>query len=58
MGVTVLYASGIRDAVASNDLEKMKAMAEQAKKTIREHGDLSVALIDLLEAIDKLEGRK
>lgn len=57
MGQVVLYAAGIREAVASNDVEKMKAIAEQAKQTIKEHGDLSVALIELQDAIDKLEGK-
>lgn len=52
MGVTMLYAAGIREAVASNDLEKMKAVAEQAKKTVREQKDLHAALLELLEAID------
>ena len=54
MGVTMLYAAGIREAIASNDLEKMKAVAEQAKQTVREQGDLSSALIELLEAIESL----
>jgi len=55
MGVTMLYAAGIREAIASNDLEKMKAVAEQAKQTVREQGDLSSALIELLEAIESLK---
>ncbi|TWI97651.1 uncharacterized protein DUF1843 [Mucilaginibacter frigoritolerans] len=55
MGIVVLYGVGIRDAIASNDVEKMKAVAAQAKQTIREQGDLHLALLDLLEAIDKLE---
>lgn len=53
---TVLYGVAIREAIASNDVEKMKAVAEQAKKTIKEHGDLSVALIELQDAIAKLNG--
>jgi hypothetical protein len=55
MGIVVLYGVGIRDAIASNDVEKMKAVASQAKQTIREQGDLHLALLDLHEAIDKLE---
>jgi hypothetical protein len=55
MGIVVLYGVGIRDAIASNDVEKMKAVASQAKQTIREQGDLHLALLDLLEAIEKLE---
>jgi hypothetical protein len=58
MGVVMLYGVGIREAIASNDLEKMKAVAEQAKQTIREQKDLSAALIDLLDAIDKLENKR
>jgi hypothetical protein len=54
----MLYGVGIREAIASNDLEKMKAVAEQAKQTIREQKDLSAALIDLLDAIDKLENKR
>lgn len=57
IGVIVLYGAAIREAASSNDLTKMKAVAEQAKKTIKEHGDLHVALIDLQEAIEKLEGK-
>lgn len=55
MGFVPLYAVGIREALASNDLSQMKAIAEQAKKTIKEHGDLSAALIELQDAIGKLE---
>lgn len=55
MGVVMLYAAGIREAIASNDLEKMRAVAEQAKQTVREQKDLHAALIELLEAIDKLK---
>ncbi|BDD06840.1 DUF1843 domain-containing protein [Aureibacter tunicatorum] len=53
----VLYAAGIREAAASNDVEKMKAVAEQAKKNIKESGDLSLALVELLEAIEKLDNK-
>lgn len=53
-GAHPLYASSMRDAIASNDLERMKSVAASAKKTIIEHGDLSVALIELDEAIKKL----
>jgi hypothetical protein len=54
MGVVMLYAAGIREAIASNDLEKMIAVAEQAKQTVKEQGDLSSALLELLEAIETL----
>ncbi|MEA9413222.1 DUF1843 domain-containing protein [Flavobacterium sp. PL02] len=55
---TVLYGVGIREAIASNDLEKMVAVAEQAKKTIRDQKDLHVALVELLDAIDSLKKKK
>ncbi|WP_281231804.1 DUF1843 domain-containing protein [Flavobacterium gelatinilyticum] len=55
MGAIMLYAAGIREALVSNDLEKMKAVAEQAKQTVKEQGDLSAALLELLEAIEKLK---
>ncbi|MFD2567448.1 DUF1843 domain-containing protein [Pseudotenacibaculum haliotis] len=57
MGVVVLYAAGIREAVASNDIEKMKAVAAQAEATIRAHGDLHVAYLDLVKAIQGFEGK-
>ncbi|MFW0737395.1 MULTISPECIES: DUF1843 domain-containing protein [unclassified Flavobacterium] len=55
---TVLYGVGIREAIASNDLEKMVAVAEQAKKTIRDQKDLHVALVELLDAIDALKKKR
>ncbi|WP_103068156.1 DUF1843 domain-containing protein [Aquimarina sediminis] len=54
-GLSVLYGVGIRDAIASSDLSKMKAVAEQAKKAIKEQGDIHAAFIELQEAIKKLE---
>jgi hypothetical protein len=57
MSIVVLYAAGIREAVASNDLEKMKAIAAQAKETIKAHGDLSSAYLDLVDAIEAIEGK-
>lgn len=53
-----MYGVAIREAIASNDIAKMEAVAEQAKQTIREQGDLSAALLELLEAIDSLKGKK
>ena len=35
-------------------LELPEALAEQAKQTVREQGDLSSALLELLEAIESL----
>ncbi len=52
------YGVAVREALASNDLAKMEAVAKQAKQTIRDHGDLTVALLDLLDAIDSLKNKK
>lgn len=54
----VLYGVVIKDAIISRDLKKMKATAEKAKKHIREQGNLHVALLDLIDAIGKLESKK
>ena len=53
----VEYGPAIRDAIASSDLQKMKRMEQQAKKLIKNQGDLYGALIDLQEAIKKLESK-
>ena len=50
------YGPAIREAIASNNLNKMKSVASLAEKQIKEHGDLEVALLELKEAIQKLEG--
>ncbi|MDG1332007.1 MAG: DUF1843 domain-containing protein [Crocinitomicaceae bacterium] len=55
MGVTTMYAASIRKAVASNDINQMKAVLEQAKKQVREQKDLAVALVELQEAIDRMK---
>jgi Domain of unknown function (DUF1843) len=58
MGVMPMYGVAIREAIASNDLAKMEAVAEQAKQTVKEQGDISAALLELLDAIDSLKGKK
>lgn len=58
MGFIPMYGVAIREAMASNDLVKMEAVAEQAKQTVKEQGDISAALLELLEAIDSLKGKK
>lgn len=58
MGVMMPYGAAIREAIASNDLAKMEAVAEQVKQTVKEQGDLSAALLELLEAIDALKKKK
>lgn len=55
MTVLMPYGAAIREAIASNDVEKMKAVAETAKETIKAHGDIHAALIDLQEAIEQQE---
>lgn len=55
MGVMMPYGVAIREAIASNDLAKMEAVAEQAKQTVKDQGDLSAALLELLEAIELLK---
>ena len=51
------YGVGIREAIASNDLNKMKAVLKTAEDTIKAHGDLEVAFLDLKNAIEKLESK-
>ena len=53
-----MYGVAIRDAITSNDLSKMEAIAEQAKQTVKEQGDLSAALVELLDAIDALKNKR
>lgn len=55
MGIMMPYGAAIREAIASNDLAKMEAVAEQAKQTVKDQGDLSAALLELLEAIELLK---
>jgi len=58
MGFIPMYGVAIRDAITSNDLSKMEAIAEQAKQTVKEQGDLSAALVELLDAIDALKNKR
>jgi len=58
MGIMMPYGAAVREAIASNDLAKMEAVAEQVKQTVKEQGDLSAALLELLEAIDGLKNKK
>ncbi|WP_082923284.1 DUF1843 domain-containing protein [Flavobacterium succinicans] len=55
MGIMMPYGAAIREAIASNDLEKMQAIAEQTKQIVKGQGDMHVALLELLEAIDSLK---
>lgn len=58
MGIMMPYGAAVREAIASNDLAKMEAVAEQAKQVIKDQGDLSSALLELLEAIEELKNKK
>lgn len=58
MGVMMPYGAAIREALASNDLTKMEAIAEQAKQTIKQQGDLTAAYLELIEAIAALKTKK
>lgn len=58
MAAMPLYGVAIHDAAASGDLAKMKAVAEQAKQHLQEHGNVAVALETLRLEIAKLEKRR
>jgi hypothetical protein len=58
MGVMMPYGVAIREAIASNDLAKMEAIAEQTKQIVKGQGDIHVALLELLEAIESLKKKK
>jgi len=49
------YGTAIHEAVASGDLEKMKAVAQQAEAYMREWGNVPAALESLKIEISKLE---
>jgi hypothetical protein len=55
MGIMMPYGAAIREAIVSNDLVKMEAIAEQTKQIVKEQEDIHVALLELLEAIDSLK---
>lgn len=38
MGIMMPYGAAIREAIASNDLEKMEAIAEQTKQIVKGQG--------------------
>lgn len=53
-----LYGVIINESLASNDVEKMKATAEQIKQTLNDQGDLKSALSQLEAAIAKASGSR
>lgn len=55
---TVMYGPAIQEAVASGDLEKMKAVARQAEEHLREWGNIPVALEALKIEIARLERKR
>jgi hypothetical protein len=52
-----MYATAIQEAVASGDLQKMKAVAQQAEEHLKQHGNVSAALEALKVEIAK-HGKK
>lgn len=52
---TLMYGPAIQEAVASGDLEKMKAVARQAEEHLREWGNIPAALEALKIEIARLE---
>ena len=52
------YGPSIQEAVASGDLARMKAVAQEAEKFIARWGNIPVALEVLRVEIAKLEKRK
>jgi HPt (histidine-containing phosphotransfer) domain-containing protein len=56
--VVILYGVTIREACASGDLARMKALAQQAEEHLKEWGDVSAALEVLKVEIAKLEKGK
>lgn len=55
--ITILYGVAIHEAVASGDLEKMKAVARQAEEHVKEWGNVPAALEALKLEISKLQKR-
>ncbi|NEO99664.1 MAG: DUF1843 domain-containing protein [Symploca sp. SIO2E9] len=55
MTAVLLYAATIHECSASGDLERMKALVQQAEEWLREAGDVSAALELLKLEITKLE---
>ena len=51
------YGVGIREAVTSGDLDRMRQTQKQAEQYLAESGDVSAALEALKLEIAKLEGK-
>ena len=58
MASQVPYGTAINDAISSGSLTKMKAMLKTAKEYSSRQGNLALAIIELQEAIQKLEKKK
>lgn len=54
----LMYGPAIQEAVASGDLEKMKAVARQAEEHLREWGNIPAALEALKIEIARLERKR
>jgi lipase chaperone LimK len=57
-GPILPYGVGIREAVASGDLERMQKARDEAEQYLAQAGDLPAALEALKLEIAKLEGGK
>jgi hypothetical protein len=52
-----LYAVSIHHCIAGGDLQKMKALADEAQQHLNSHGNVSAALEALKIEIAKLESK-
>lgn len=55
---SLMYGPAIQEAVASGDVEKMKAVARQAEEHLREWGNVPAALEALKIEIARLERKR
>lgn len=53
-----IYGVPIQDAAACGDLKRMKAVAREAERHLKQHGNVSAALEALKLEIAKLEHQK
>ena len=53
--MVVLYGTAIHQAIATGDLNQMKALASQAQQHLTEYGNVGAALEVLKAEIAKLE---
>ena len=56
--IVILYAATIHQAIASGNLEQMKALVSQAEQHLTEYGDVQTAVELLKMEIAKLQRGK